>query len=144
MVELRAATDEDFEWLESLYQEVDFEPSNTETDTIVIAAVDGHRAGAGRLVHMPDGSAELGGIVVKPEHRGRSLSRLIVGDLIQRADDKTLYCLPFAKLQNLYASFGFERIDAGPGVPARLREKLDYCAGHYADQVILMRRDASA
>lgn len=139
-IEYETVDHESLAWVNDIYTEVDFHPSRLEDEMVVIARLDGRRAAIGRLVYLPDGSAELGGIVVLPEFRGKNISRAMIAHLIRCAGERPLYCLPFSKLEPLYASFGFERIKNDASVPQRLKEKLTYCAEHYDEDVLLMKR----
>src|SRR5688500_19027258 len=98
---LRTATADDCDWIDEQYRRAGFIPSDLRRDTIVIAELDGTRAGLGRLV--PAGEAyELGGMFVLDAFRGRGVARAIVEELIRRAGDAAVYCVPFADLEQLY------------------------------------------
>lgn len=139
-VTLRRATEDDAEWLAALYESVDFAPIDPAAAYVVIAERLGARAGAGRVVQYSD-SRELGGIVVTEEHRGLGISRLLVAHLVNVHRAELLYCIPFAKLANLYASFGFTRADLA-AAPASIEAKYRWCMSHYSEEVLLMRREA--
>jgi GNAT superfamily N-acetyltransferase len=129
-VKLRVATPQDAQWINERYAEVRFLPSDLATDIVVNAEVDDERAGLGRLV-----GSELGGILVLERFRGRGISRAIIDELLKHAGGRTVYCIPFAELESLYASAGFTRTNEAP--PAVL-EKFAWCQRTYDKPVLLM------
>lgn len=136
---LRTAAADDGGWIQEQYEKVHFIPSDLTRDTIVIAELDGERVGMGRLVPTGEGAYELGGMYVDDAHRGKGIAKQIVDELIRRAGNAMVYCVPFANLEALYASAGFQRVEPN-GVPAKVREKLDWCARNIPDRgVILMK-----
>jgi GNAT superfamily N-acetyltransferase len=135
---LRTAGPADSGWIDEQYERAGFIPSDLERDTIVIAELDRTRAGLGRLVPAGDGAYELGGMFVLDAFRGRGVARAIVDELIRRAGDADVYCVPFADLEELYAAAGFRRVPRD-GAPAGIQEKLDWCAREISRAVILMK-----
>ena len=135
---LRTARPEETGWINEQYAKVHFIPSDPAHDTIVVAELDGTRGGIGRLVDVGEGAYELGGMFVLDEFRGRGVARAIVGELIRRASGRDVYCIPFEDLEAFYASMGFTRI-AADGVPAKVQEKLDWCAREIDRAVVLMK-----
>jgi N-acetylglutamate synthase-like GNAT family acetyltransferase len=135
---IRTAKPEETGWINEQYAKVNFIPSDPEHETIVIAELDGERAGFGRLVRAGEHAYELGGMFVFEHFRGRGVARAIVAELIRRAGDAEVYCIPFADLEELYAASGFRRIEA-VDVPEKIQEKLDWCARSIARAVILMK-----
>ena len=135
---LRTARPEETGWINEQYAKVHFIPSDPKRDTIVVAESDGMRAGIGRLVDVGEGACELGGMFVLDEFRGRGIARAIVGELIRRAGGRDVYCIPFADLEAFYASAGFRTIEP-VGIPAKIQEKLDWCAREIARPVVLMK-----
>jgi GNAT superfamily N-acetyltransferase len=135
---LRTAAPADAGWIDEQYEKVHFIPSDLARDTVVIAEIDGTRAGLGRLVPAGDGACELGGMFVDDLFRGRGVARAIVDELIRRAAGCDVYCVPFADLEPLYAAAGFRRIEP-VDVPASIQAKLDWCAREIARPVILMK-----
>lgn len=138
MLVLRTARPEETGWINEQYAKVHFIPSDPSRDTVVLAELDGRRAGLGRLVDVGENAYELGGMFVLDELRGRGVARAIVEELIRRAGGRDVYCIPFADLEAFYASTGFVRA-AGDGVPTKVQEKLDWCAREIDRAVILMK-----
>ena len=138
MVSLRTATPDDAGWIQEQYNNLHFLPSDLSREIVVIAEVDGRRAGMGRLVPAGENACELGGMFVDDAFRGRGIAKAIVDELIRRAGSKEVYCVPFADLETLYAASGFRRIEP-VNVPGEIQEKLDWCARAIARPVILMK-----
>lgn len=127
----------------ALYTTIDFQPS-TSADLQLVADCGGELVALGRLSAGASDTGdcrELGGIWVAPHLRGSGVARAMVTALIEQAEGRTLACLPFARLEAFYASFGFARWDRELA-PVRLQRKLDFCAATYAEPVFLMRRQA--
>ena len=139
MMLLRTARPEETGWINEQYAAVHFIPSDPSRETIVVAELDGERAGIGRLVEAGARACELGGMYVFERFRGRGVARAIVDELIRRAGERDVYCVPFADLEPLYAAAGFRRIDP-VDLPAKIEEKLAWCAREIAREVILMKR----
>lgn len=134
---LRTAKPDELGWMNEQYAQVHFIPSDPR-DTMVIAELDGERAGFGRLVEAGGRAYELGGMYVFEAFRGRGVARAIVEELIRRGHGRELYCIPFADLETLYAAAGFRRVDP-VGVPPKIREKLEWCEREMGRAVVLMK-----
>ncbi|HEX7829460.1 MAG TPA: GNAT family N-acetyltransferase [Thermoanaerobaculia bacterium] len=136
---LRTATHADAAWINDRYAEVHFIPSDFDRDTIVVAELDGTRAGMGRLVPAGEHAYELGGMYVSDEHRGRGIARAIIDELITLAGDADIYCIPFANLTALYASAGFVPSDRATATD-HVRAKLDWCARELPEREVVLLR----
>jgi len=137
-MDLRTALPEDAEWVGEQYAAIGFLPSDLDRDTVVLAEVEGIRAGMGRLVPVGEGAFELGGMFVPDAFRGMGIARAIVDELIRRAGDAEVYCVPFADLEALYAAAGFRRVSR-EGAPQKVHDKLDWCDREIQRAVILMK-----
>lgn len=135
---LRRAGPGDLEWIQAQYAVAYFQPAGV-THVVVIAEVHGVRAGLGRLVPAGDGVFELGGIYVRPEFRGRNVSRRLVRHLVELAGPARVFCIPYAHLAALYAGEGFVVVASLREVPAAVLEKLEWCKHHYLQPVCLMQ-----
>jgi N-acetylglutamate synthase-like GNAT family acetyltransferase len=142
-ITLRTASPGELAWINERYRSVDFRLSGAD-DFQAVAEVDGELAGLGRIVPTEGRVGELGGMLVFDGYRGTGLSKAIIAFLAETKHFDFLYCLPFANLEKLYASFGFRRIDVGPGVPAKVLEKYHWCAAFYTEPVLLMGRQLGA
>ena len=136
MMTLRKARPDEAHWVNERYAAVRFIPSDLDRDTVIVAEVDGSPAGLGRLVPVDDESCELGGMLVFEEFRGAGVARAIIDELLKHAGGRTVYCIPFAKLESLYAAAGFTRTD---DAPAPVLEKYAWCQRTYDQDVVLMR-----
>lgn len=144
-VTLRTPAPDELGWINARYRAIDFVPC-APRDAVVVADIDGVPAGLGRIVVIGEGIGELGGMVVFDGFRGAGLARRIIAHLLQTPGHEHLYCLPFGKLEALYAGFGFRRVGDLAGVPEKVRAKYDWCAGFYPEPVLLMelRHDQAA
>jgi len=137
-MQLRRARADDAGWINARYAEVHFLPSDLTRDLVIVAEIDGVPAGIGRLVPAGEDACELGGMLVFQEFRGRGLARALIDELLQYAAGRTVYCIPFADLEPVYAGQGFTTIERGPGLPEHIRKKLAWCAETIDRPVILM------
>src|SRR5215213_9215384 len=135
MMAIRAARTDEADWVNERYREVRFIPSDLTRDLVLIAELDGQRAGLGRLVPVYDQTYELGGMLVFDAFRGRGVARTLIDELVRRAGGKSIYCIPFAELEPLYAAAGFTRSEEAP---EPLREKFAWCHRTYDKPVLLM------
>ena len=142
-VTMRTPAPDELGWINARYRAIDFLPCAPH-DAVVIAEVDGASAGLGRIVVIDARVGELGGMVVFDGFRGAGLAKRIIARLLQTPDHDHLYCLPFGKLESLYAGFGFQRVTELAGVPVKVRDKYAWCAEFYAEPVLLMELRCAA
>ncbi len=140
---IRKLAASELDWANSRYAEVDFLPSPA-SDLVAVAEIDGTAGGLGRVTRVAPDIGELGGMYVFPEHRSAGAARALIQFLISESDLGTLYCLPFAHLDGLYRSAGFEPCAPGPGIPDKILEKHTWCNSRYPDPVLLMCRTRPA
>lgn len=140
VIEIRAARADEANWVNERYAAVRFIPSDLANETVLIAELDGTPAGLGRLVPVDERSCELGGMLVFEGFRGRGVARALIDALVARAGGRTIYCIPFAELEPLYAAAGFERSE---NAPTAVKEKFEWCQRTYDKPVLLMRRDGA-
>jgi hypothetical protein len=132
---LRIAHADELQWINERYAEVGFVPSHA-GELVIVAEIDGERAGIGRLVDVDESACELGGMLVFERFRGLGVSRAIIDALLTHANGRTAYCIPFAELESLYAGAGFARTEEAP---EKVLEKYRWCQGAYDKPVILMK-----
>lgn len=153
MITLRTLRPDELDWANARYAEIGFLPSSP-LQLILVAEIDGPdgrpvRAGLGRLVPVSgdnvsvadSAEAELSGIYVLPEYRGRGIADRIVGELVRRSQHSLLYCIPFKTLEPFYMRFGFERRERGDDLPCAVQKKLGWCDERREEPVgLLVRR----
>ena len=134
---IRCARPDDEAWIRARYAEADFVAHDPSHD-VLIAEASGTPAGLGRLVPCGDGAVELGGMYVLPGFRGQGVGPGLVRALIERAGGARIYCIPWTRLEGMYARHGFRTIEPGGDLPPVVADKLRYCAEHYEEPVCLM------
>jgi len=131
----------EIDWVNARYQEIGFVESDYDKEHIVIAKVEGQRAGLGRLVQIDDDNLELGGIYTFAGFRGMGVADHIVRSLCQDNPfgAAVIWCLPFENLLRFYARFGFKKHQSG-AIPEAVKTKLDWCnaEGRYEQEVVLL------
>ncbi|MBA6315994.1 GNAT family N-acetyltransferase [Cellulophaga baltica] len=140
-ITIKSAKKDELSWINSKYNEVNFVASTFENEYIVIASVDNEKAGIGRLVRINNGHIELGGIYVFPNFRGLGVAENIVKNLCNQNPflPITIWCLPFEKLSEFYAKFGFKNC-SDTKVPEKIATKLEWCnsKSKYDEKVVLL------
>lgn len=137
VIEIRAALGHEANWVNERYAAVRFIPSDLAHETVLIAELDGTPAGLGRLIPVDEHSCELGGMLVFEGFRGRGVARALIDALAAHASGRTIYCIPFAGLEPLYAAAGFARSE---NAPDPVKQKFEWCQTTYDQPVLLMRR----
>jgi GNAT superfamily N-acetyltransferase len=131
-------------WINSKYSEVDFMPSNFETEFIVIAEINGTKCGIGRLVQISNEDLELGGIYVFPAFRNQGVAEKLVAFLCDENsfDQQTIWCLPFEHLESFYNKLGFLISEDGRGtIPPEILKKHKWCNSNYGKNVLLLTKN---
>lgn len=137
-IQIRPAKAEEMHWINSCYNEIKFIPSNFQTEYIAIAEVNDQKAGLGRLVNMPDGALELGGIYVLEPYRKFGLAKKIITHLLIQAPQQKIYCIPFKHLRHLYESFGFTLCSDVNAAPESIQKKYSGCQSQCNQGVFLL------
>lgn len=141
-IAIKIARKDQLDWINTMYQKVDFKPSHFENEFIVIAEVNKIKAGLGRLVQVDGENVELGGIYVFKEHRKIGVANAIVSYLCKQNPftNKTIWCLPFENLEQFYQQFGFDSNNIL--APKEIIEKYHWCnkEGQYAQKVLLLSK----
>jgi len=138
-MQIRKIHPSELSWANAQYSSIRFSLSS-ESDFTVVAEIDGAKVGLGRLVQVEKDAAELGGLFVLPEHRGHSIAANLVEFLLKNNTYPTLFCVPFTHLEMFYRRFGFLPTDPTMFVPEKITKKLQWCAGTYESDVVLLRR----
>ncbi len=142
-ITIRPALPTEISWINTTYQSINFVDSHYENEFIVIAEIAQKKVGLGRLVKIDPQHIELGGIYVFPNFRRLGVAQQIVHSLIQKNPFKgaTIWCLPFEKLLDFYAKFGFQHCQhTNDFVPAVVLKKHHWCneGGAYQQKVLLL------
>jgi len=137
-MQLRRARPDEADWINARYAAVHFHGSDLTRELVIVAEVDDVPAGIGRLVPAGDDAWELGGMLVFEEFRGRGLARAMIEELLRHAAGRTVYCIPFADLEPIYAGEGFTTIEREAALPEYIQQKLAWCAAEIDRPVILM------
>jgi GNAT superfamily N-acetyltransferase len=137
MTAIRDLRDDERAWANACYRAINFAESPA-TARAIVAERGGERVGLGRLVELEPGVFELGGIWTAEAARGHGVARAVVTELIERAGDARLWCIPFTHLVAFYASFGF---DAAPSPwPASVAAKVTACVESALPEVAVLVR----
>jgi GNAT superfamily N-acetyltransferase len=134
---VRLARPSELEWINARYAEIRFLPS-TAADLMAIGELGDQRVGIGRVVPIDASTGELGGMYVLPAFRGHGIAKAIVRFLVERTDRTLLYCVPFASKSAIYEGLGFGRVENACAIPAKIREKLDWCGRTHEEPVRLL------
>lgn len=137
---IRQLQENELDWLNSKYKEVDFVESSFENEFIIIGFMGNDRAGVARIVKIDDKNVELGGVYVFPEFRGNKIAYHMVEYLCENNPFRKsrIWCLPFEKLESFYSQFGFQK--NMEDVPTKIQEKHKWCNENeaYSEQVLLL------
>lgn len=143
-VVIRKAVADEIDWINAQYDEVDFKHSVYDNEYIAIAESGGEKIGLGRLQHIEDGVAELGGIFVREKYRGSGVAHEIVGHLVSNSDNyRKIYCIPFSHLESFYRQFGFEPEKNLAEVPPKVLDKYTWCTSFYESHTLLLVMEKS-
>jgi hypothetical protein len=137
MIKVRHIEDAELGWVNERYAEIGF-ASSTGSDFVVVAELDGMKAGVGRVVPVDAGAGELGGIHVLPKFRRHGVARAIVAHLIDHSPCGRLFCIPFAHLEHFYAGFGFVPVTPNTVVPQAIAGRRRWCEERYRETGRLM------
>lgn len=132
---IRMARPDELAWVNQQYAEAGIIPCGP-GDRVAVAEAGGVRAGVGRLSPAEGRSCELGGIWVDDAFRGRGVAHRLVSWLLAQPQYDTVYCLPFAELEALFAAHGFHRTE---DAPEDVMVKHQWCSERYEKPVLLMR-----
>jgi GNAT superfamily N-acetyltransferase len=138
---IRKAAQNEIEWVNSKYEEINFQASDFEKEYIAVAEIDRQRCGLGRLIKFADGSFELGGMYVFEDYRGLGIAEKIVLHLLnQTKESDKIWCLPFNHLLNFYGRFGFKPYENEAEIPSEIICKHKWCNQSYSHEVPILVR----
>lgn len=135
---IKIAQKSEIEFINSWYRDIGFKESDYSKELTILVNIGKKPVGVGRLQNIDDENAELGGIYVLPEFRGKKIARRIVEHLLDNATSyKKVYCLPFSHLKDLYKSMGFKVEDDISNVPDKVLCKHNWCNKTYKSETLL-------
>jgi len=138
---IRDAEEREICWVNAKYDEIGFKHADYSEGIILIAEIDGKKAGLGRLLRVDSNSFELGGMYVFPSYRKAGIARVMVETLLDRAKrSPRIFCLPFAHLAQFYRGFGFYPAPNDVQVPEAVASKLNWCNNTYPDMTLVLFR----
>jgi GNAT superfamily N-acetyltransferase len=117
------------------YEICNYKGGVEDKDTIVIA-IDEEIIGAVRICYE-HGKQVLRGMQIKPGWQRKGIGSAMLKFLVDQADMKGCYCLPYKHLQSFYASIGFEEI-APQYAPSFLAERLKKYLSSGSDIIMMM------
>ena len=108
---LRPAEQGDFPAIRSLIHTVQINPFGLDWRHFIVAITpSGLLLGCGQVKTHSDGSRELASIAVQESARRKGIARAIIEELLRREARRPLYLMCRARLETLYAKFGFRAI----------------------------------
>jgi amino-acid N-acetyltransferase len=113
---IRAATADDQPHIVSLARGERIKPLGLHWPKFVVADLDGAIVGAAQLRTHPDGSRELGSLVVAAAFRGRGVAARLIDRRLADATDR-VYVITGAAHADYYRRWGFRRIGPGTAPP---------------------------
>ncbi|RIA09352.1 acetyltransferase (GNAT) family protein [Flavobacteriaceae bacterium MAR_2010_72] len=143
IIEVRKAREEEINWINSKYKEINFIESNFENEMIVIAECDNSVCGLGRLIVIDNNNLELGGIYVFNEFRGLNISQEIITFLLEKNtfNQNNIWCLPFSHLKKIYERYGFKAYKQETvTIPMEILAKHQWCEVNYNNDVLLLHK----
>ncbi|WP_108866297.1 GNAT family N-acetyltransferase [Aquimarina aquimarini] len=139
-IHVRKATLKDLTWINTTYQNIDFLPSDFNTEYIALAEIEGIKCGLGRIIYVDKNNLELGGIYVLEQFRGTGIAKEIILHLLKNHEHyKKIWCLPFKYLCSFYSKLGFlDQKIHNYKIPDKIDHKYKWCNQNYNKEVLLL------
>lgn len=137
-VEIRPAMPADQETIRALVKRERLNPMGIDWPNFLVAEGAQGIVGAVQLRKHPDGSRELGSLVVAPEARGHGIASRLIDALIARHDGP-VQMITGAQHAAHYQRWGFRRVEP-QGAPRSVR--LNYRLGSLASVISIIKRRA--
>ena len=140
---LRPAEQGDFPAIRSLIHTVQINPFGLDWRHFIVAVTaSGLLLGCGQVKIHADGSRELASIAVQESTRGQGIARAIIEELLRQEAHRPLYLMCRARLETLYAKFGFRAIGAEEMSPyfrkIKRAEQIFNAHGEPEDRLLVM------
>jgi N-acetylglutamate synthase-like GNAT family acetyltransferase len=108
---VRTASSEDFPAIRALILEVHINPFGLNWRHFLVAVTSKDELiGCGQIKYHSDGSRELASIAVQVKARGQGVAQAVIQELLARETARPLFLMCRARLELLYAKFGFVTI----------------------------------
>jgi N-acetylglutamate synthase-like GNAT family acetyltransferase len=121
-IRIRPATERDREAIDALVPP-DMPVRDLDCGRFMVASDDGGLAGAAELIEHPDGSQELGFLVVRPDVRRRGIAARLIDAMLLAARGR-LYMIARARFAAHYSHWGFAPVDPASAPTGVLRNYL--------------------
>ena len=135
-IAIRAATEADSAGICALVRGERVNPTGLDWRRFVVAADGRDLVGVAQMRRHPDGSRELGSLVVSPQARGQGIAARLI-DALLSAEHGRVLMITGADFAAHYVRWGFRRIDPGTA-PAAVRR--NYRLGRMATVISLLKR----
>jgi N-acetylglutamate synthase-like GNAT family acetyltransferase len=145
-INLRPATRADFPAIRRLINNVQINPVGLDWRRFHIAVTpEGELIGCGQIKSHSDGSRELASIAVQPRFRNQGVASIIIGNLLEKEEGRSVYLMCRAKLGPFYEKFGFHSIsvDLMPAYFQRINRLMHLfnATGVSENHLLVMRLD---
>lgn len=111
-VTIQKAGPQHFDQIRDLIRRVDINSHRLDWHQFLVALNPlGHVVGCGQVKHQPGNVLELASIAVDTKWRGQGVARAIIEALLAQYGSEPLYLMTESELVQLYAKFGFEKIE---------------------------------
>ncbi len=137
MIILRDATEKDMPLIDEIALKFDLDSNDTDFKQFIVADDNGKIAGFGRLIRR-ENALELGTIGVLESYRNRGIGKMVINELIKRADDD-LYLTTL--IPKYFEQFGFKKMDTP--APSSMIRKKEWCEGCKQVGCTVMKRAKS-
>jgi amino-acid N-acetyltransferase len=128
-ITVRPATPEDQAAIRALVHAERLNPTGLHWPNFVVATQGPAIVGAAQMRRHPDGSRELGSLVVAPHARGQGISTRLIEALLAQ-ESRTVHVITEAKHATRYAAWGFRTIEpADASGSVRWNHRLGRLAG---------------
>lgn len=137
MLKLRDATEKDMPQIDAIALKFDLDSNDTNYKQFIVADDNGKIAGFGRLIRR-ENALELGTIGVTEEYRNKGIGKMIVNELVKRADED-LYITTL--IPAYFEKFDFKKLDTP--APSSMIRKKEWCDGCKKVGCTVMKRKSN-
>lgn len=130
---VRPATREDFTAIRSLIRTVRINPFGLDWRRfIIVVTLEGNLIGCGQIKCHHDGSQEMASIAIQEQFRGGGMAKRIIESLLSSNNNRPIYLMCRARLNDFYLKFGFRPVNI-ERMPPYFRRicHLEHIVNHY-------------